>query len=77
MPNPINALARGAVRFINTKVPNVPRTSFNLGQVEGGTSVNSIPHEAKLKVDLRSESEDEIVKLEIAFREGDKRGRER
>jgi tripeptide aminopeptidase len=69
MPNPINALARGALRFINTKVPNVPRTSFNLGQVEGGTSVNSIPHEAKLKVDLRSESEDEIVKLEIAFRE--------
>lgn len=69
MPNPINAVARGALRFINTKVPNVPRTTFNLGQVEGGTSVNSIPHEAKLKVDLRSESEEEIVRLEVAFRE--------
>ncbi len=69
MPNPINALVRGALRFINTKVPNAPRTTFNLGQVEGGTSVNSIPHEAKLKVDLRSESEDEIVRLEVAFRE--------
>jgi tripeptide aminopeptidase len=69
MPNPINALVRGGLRFINTKVPTIPRTTFNLGQVEGGTSVNSIPHEAKLKVDLRSESEDEIVRMEIALRE--------
>jgi tripeptide aminopeptidase len=69
MPNPINALVRGSVRFINTKVPASPRTTFNLGQVEGGTSVNSIPFEAKLKVDLRSESEDEITRLETALRE--------
>jgi tripeptide aminopeptidase len=69
MPNPINALVRGSVRFINTRVPTSPRTTFNLGQVEGGTSVNSIPYEAKLKVDLRSESEDEIVRLEAALRE--------
>jgi tripeptide aminopeptidase len=69
MPNPINALARGSVRFISTKVPTSPRTTFNLGQVEGGTSVNSIPFEAKLKVDLRSESEDEIIRMETALRD--------
>src|SRR3989440_3411818 len=69
LPNPINALIRGSVRFINTKVPPSPRTTFNLGQIEGGTSVNSIPHEAKLKVDIRSESEDELAKLENALRE--------
>jgi tripeptide aminopeptidase len=69
MPNPINALVRGSVRFINTKVPQAPRTTFNIGQIEGGTSVNSIPHEAKLKVDIRSESEDELVRLENALRE--------
>jgi di/tripeptidase len=69
MVNPINALVRGAVRFINTKVPAAPRTTFNLGQIEGGTSVNSIPHEAKLKVDLRSEAEEEITRLEAALRE--------
>lgn len=69
MVNPINALVRGAVRFINTKVPAAPRTTFNLGQIEGGTSVNSIPHEAKLKVDLRSEVEEEITRLEAALRE--------
>ena len=69
IPNPINALVRGAVRFINTKVPASPRTTFNIGQVEGGTSVNSIPHEARLKVDIRSESEDELARLESALRE--------
>jgi len=69
MPNPINALVRGSVRFINTRVPSAPRTTFNIGQIEGGTSVNSVPHEAKLKVDIRSESEDELVRLENALRE--------
>src|SRR5258708_4243387 len=69
MANPINALVRGSVRFINTKVPASPRTTFNIGQIEGGTSVNSIPHEARLKVDIRSESEDELTRLESALRE--------
>ena len=69
MPNPINALVRASVRFINTKVPVSPRTTFNIGQIEGGTSVNSIPYEAKLKVDIRSESEDELTKLDSALRE--------
>jgi acetylornithine deacetylase/succinyl-diaminopimelate desuccinylase-like protein len=69
MPNPINALVRGSVRFINTKVPANPRTTFNIGQFEGGTSVNSIPYEARLKIDVRSESEDELTRLESALRE--------
>jgi acetylornithine deacetylase/succinyl-diaminopimelate desuccinylase-like protein len=69
MPNPINALVRGSVRFINTKVPASPRTTFNLGQIEGGTSINSIPYEARLKVDVRSENESELARLESALRE--------
>jgi tripeptide aminopeptidase len=69
IPNPINALVRASVRFINTRVPTNPRTTYNLGQIEGGTSVNSIPHEARLKVDLRSESEDELIRLDSALRE--------
>jgi len=60
---------RGSVRFINTRVPTSPRTTFNLGQIEGGTSVNSVPHEARLKVDLRSESDDELTRLETALRD--------
>jgi acetylornithine deacetylase/succinyl-diaminopimelate desuccinylase-like protein len=69
VPNPINALVRGSVRFISTRVPASPRTTFNLGQIEGGTSINSIPHEARLKVDLRSENDDELIRLESALRE--------
>jgi di/tripeptidase len=69
MVNPINALVRGSQRFINTRVPVSPRTTFNLGQIEGGTSVNSIPYDATLKVDIRSESEEELGRLETALRE--------
>lgn len=69
MPNPINALVRGSVRFINTKVPVNPRTTFNIGQIEGGTSVNSIPHEVRMKVDIRSENEDELARLQSSLRE--------
>jgi len=69
MPNPIDALIRGSVRFINTKVPSGPRTTFNIGQIEGGTSVNSVPYEAKIKVDIRSENEEELARLESALRE--------
>jgi tripeptide aminopeptidase len=69
IPNPINALIRGSVRFISTRVPSTPRTTFNIGQISGGTSVNSVPHDASLKVDLRSENEDELLRLESALRE--------
>ena len=69
IPNPINALVRGSVRFINTRVPASPRTTFNLGQIDGGTSINSIPYEARLKVDVRSESESELARIESALRE--------
>lgn len=69
MPNPIDALIRGSVRFINTRVPSDPRTTFNIGQIEGGTSVNSVPYEAKIKVDIRSENEEELGRLESALRE--------
>jgi len=69
MPNPINALVRGSVRFINTKVSVNPRTTFNIGQIEGGTSVNSIPHEVRMKVDIRSENEDELTRLQSSLRE--------
>jgi len=67
-PNPIHALGRGIARFVSTQVPEFPRTSFNIGQIQGGTSVNSIPSRASIKVDLRSEAETEIAKLETTLR---------
>jgi tripeptide aminopeptidase len=69
VPNPIHALGRGIARFVAARVPESPRTSFNIGEIEGGTSVNSIPSRALMKVDLRSESESELGKLENFLRE--------
>ena len=69
MPNPIHALSRGVARFVRVRLPEEPRTSLNVGIIEGGTSVNSIPYRAIIKVDLRSESEQELERLETALRE--------
>jgi len=74
LPNPIHALGRGIARFVVARIPEVPRTSFNVGEIEGGTSVNSIPSRASMKVDLRSESETELNKLEGLLREAMKSG---
>jgi len=68
-PNPITALARGIVKFSSVPVPEDPRSSYNFGIVEGGTSVNSIPARAVVKVDLRSEDESEVAKMESVLRE--------
>jgi tripeptide aminopeptidase len=74
LPNPINALARGITRFLKTRVSDSPRTTFNVGQIEGGTSVNSIPFRASIRVDLRSEQEQELERLEKSLRESMKAG---
>ena len=73
-PNPIHALGRGIARFVTARVPESPRTSFNIGEIEGGTSVNSIPSSAHMKVDLRSESETELAVLEGLLRDAVKAG---
>jgi len=69
VPNPIHAMGRGIARFVAARVPESPRNSFNIGEIEGGTSVNSIPSRALMKVDLRSESEAELAKLENFLRD--------
>jgi tripeptide aminopeptidase len=68
-PNPITALARGIVQFSSIRVPSDPRSSYNFGLIEGGTSVNSIPSRSAVKVDLRSEDDDELSRLEAELRE--------
>jgi tripeptide aminopeptidase len=68
-PNPITALARGIVKFSSVRVPDDPRSSYNFGVIDGGTSVNSIPARAAVKIDLRSEEESELDRLESALRD--------
>jgi tripeptide aminopeptidase len=68
-PNPITAISRGIVKFSSVKVPDEPRSSYNFGVIEGGTSVNSIPSRAAVKIDLRSEEESELDRLESTLRD--------
>ena len=67
-PNPIIVLARAIDAFSGTPVPVLPKTTFNVGVIRGGTSVNSIPESASMRVDLRSTSMAEIDRLEGALR---------
>ena len=67
-PNPIIVLARTIDCFSETPVPTSPKTTFNVGVIRGGTSVNSIPESASMRVDLRSTSMSEIDRLEGSLR---------
>ncbi len=67
-PNPIVILARAVDTFTSTPVPAAPKTTFNIGVIRGGTSVNSIPESASMKVDIRSTSMNEMERLEQTLR---------
>src|SRR5437016_7345444 len=67
-PNPIVILAKAIETFAATTVPAVPKTTFNVGVIRGGTSVNSIPESASMKVDIRSTSMTEMERLEHSLR---------
>ena len=67
-PNPIVILAKAIETFAATPVPSTPKTTFNIGVIRGGTSVNSIPESASMKVDIRSTSMAEMERLEQALR---------
>jgi len=67
-PNPILVLARAIRAFAQTPVPSSPKTTFNIGVIRGGTSVNSIPESASMRVDIRSTSMAEMERLEAALR---------
>ncbi|MDT8068769.1 MAG: M20/M25/M40 family metallo-hydrolase [Terriglobia bacterium] len=68
VPNPIVALGRAIEHFSRTPLPDSPKTTFNIGVISGGTSVNSIPQSAFMRVDLRSSAAEEIDRLESALR---------
>ena len=67
-PNPIVAMAKAIHLFSQTRVPRSPKTTFNVGVISGGTSVNSIAESASMRVDIRSTSAFEIERLELELR---------
>ncbi len=71
--NPVHALSRMVQLFNETQyeaaAPPTPRSSYNFGIVEGGVSINSIPTQARAKIDLRSEDPRRIDEMARDFTE--------
>lgn len=70
LANPTHAMGRGIRHFqdtADTLTRRGPRTSYNVGRIGGGTSVNSIPFESWMEVDMRSESPESLGRIESAF----------
>jgi tripeptide aminopeptidase len=71
LANPQHALGRAIAHFdvaADAITRAGPRTSYNVGRIGGGTSVNSIPFEAWMEVDMRSESPESLDRIDGAFR---------
>jgi acetylornithine deacetylase/succinyl-diaminopimelate desuccinylase-like protein len=65
IPNPIVVLSRAISALSEVALPASPRTTLNIGTIEGGSSVNSIPEFATARFDLRSLETEQLVRLEV------------
>jgi acetylornithine deacetylase/succinyl-diaminopimelate desuccinylase-like protein len=61
--NPLHALCRAVALFAETRLDGGPKSAFNVGLIEGGSSVNAIAQAARAKVDIRSESNEKMAEL--------------
>jgi tripeptide aminopeptidase len=68
-PSAVHAAALIVSKLAVLPVPATPRTTYNVGKITGGTTINAIAEEASLEVDLRSEDPGELDKLEVKFLE--------
>lgn len=66
--NPVHALGRAIAKISDLQVPAKPKTTFNVGRVGGGTSVNSIAFEAWLEMDMRSADPASLQALDARYR---------
>lgn len=64
-PNPIVLLSRAIARLSEAVLPESPRTTLNVGMIEGGTAINAIPERASARFDLRSTEPDQLIRLEV------------
>ena len=64
LPSAVHAMGRAIAKIADLQTPSNPKTTFTVGTVNGGTSVNAIASEARMAVDMRSNSADELLKLE-------------
>ncbi len=68
MANPIHAVGRLIARISEFQTPAEPKTTFSVGVIRGGTSVNSIARDASFDLDMRSVDPNELEKLDKLFK---------
>ncbi len=68
MANPIQAMGRAIAKIDTFEVPSNPKTTFNVGRVGGGTSVNAIPFESWMEVDMRSADKTSLEAVHSKFK---------
>lgn len=68
--NPIVVLSQAIATLAELDLPSSPRTTFNVGTMEGGSSINAIPEHAAARFDLRSVDPAQLVRLEVALHRG-------
>jgi tripeptide aminopeptidase len=64
IPSATHAMGRAIAKMADVETPSNPKTTFTVGTVKGGTSVNSIAADAEIGLDMRSNSATELAKLE-------------
>lgn len=67
-PNPIAILATAIAELSRLHLPSVPRTTLNVGTIEGGSAVNAVPESAAARFDLRSTDGEQLASLEAELR---------
>ena len=65
LPNPIVLMSAVIGRLSALKLSDSPRTTWNVGTIEGGTAVNAIPESASARFDFRSTDPQQLVRLEV------------
>ncbi len=63
LPSAIHAMGRAVAKIGDLVPPTNPKTTFTVGTVRGGTSVNAISGDATIGIDVRSNSHEELVKF--------------
>lgn len=63
-PSAVHAICRAGAKLANFRVPSDPKTTYTIGTIRGGTTVNSIAAHCEVEVDMRSVNNEELLGLE-------------
>lgn len=77
LANPHHAASRIVTHFVDSAdgfTRSGPKTSYNIGRIGGGTSVNSIPFESWFEVDMRSESDESLAEVDSLLQRAVRKG---